>query len=38
MKRFLVVVVLVFLSSCKSKSVVVDATKSDTRMSANKII
>ncbi len=38
MKRFLAMVVLIFLVSCKSKSVVVEATKNDTRMSANKII
>jgi hypothetical protein len=38
MKRFLAVVLLVFLVSCKSKSVVVEATKSEARMNANKII
>jgi hypothetical protein len=38
MKRFLAVVLLVFLVSCKSKSVVVEATKATTRMSSNKII
>ena len=38
MKRFLVIVVLVFLVSCKSKSVVVETTKATTRMSAKKII
>lgn len=38
MKRFLAIVLLVFLVSCKSKSVVVEATKSDARMNANKII
>lgn len=31
-------VVLVFLVSCKSKSIVVEATKTTTRMTANKII
>lgn len=38
MKRFLAVVLLVFLVSCKSKSVAVEATKTTTRMSSNKII
>lgn len=38
MKRFLIMVVLVFLVGCKTKSVVVDVAKSDTGMSANKII
>lgn len=38
MKRFLAMVVLVFLVSCKSKSIVVEATKTTTRMTANKII
>ena len=38
MKRFLAIVVLVFLVSCKSKSVVVEATKTTTRKSAKTII
>ena len=38
MKRFLAVVLLVFLVSCKSKSVVIEATKSEAHMNANKII
>jgi len=38
MKRFLTIVLLVFLVSCKSKSVVVEATKATTRMSSTKII
>lgn len=38
MKRFLAIVVLVFLVSCKSKSVVVEATKTTTRMTAKTII
>ena len=38
MKRFLAVVLIVFLVSCKSKSVAVEATKATTRMTANKII
>ena len=38
MKRFLTIILLVFLVSCKSKSVVVEANKPTTRMSSNKII
>jgi uncharacterized lipoprotein YehR (DUF1307 family) len=42
MKRFLAILVLVFLVGCKSKSVVVDANKPMTqitsKMTANKII
>lgn len=38
MKRFLAIALLVFLVSCKSKSVAVEANKPTTRMSANKII
>lgn len=38
MKRLLAVVLLVFLMSCKSKSVAVEAAKTTTRMSSNKII
>ena len=38
MKRFLAIILLVFLVSCKSKSVAVEAAKTTTRMSANKII
>jgi opacity protein-like surface antigen len=38
MKRFLVIVALVFLVSCKSKAVAVEANKPTTRMNANKII
>jgi hypothetical protein len=38
MKRFLAIVLLVFLVSCKSKAVAVEAAKTTTRMSANKII
>jgi hypothetical protein len=38
MKKFLAIVLLVFLVSCKSKSVAVEAMKIDTHMSANKII
>jgi hypothetical protein len=38
MKRFLAVVLLVLLVSCKSKSVAVEATKPTTRMNSNKII
>lgn len=38
MNRFLAVALLVFLVSCKSKSVVAEATKSEARMNANKII
>ena len=38
MKRFLTIIVLIFLASCKSKSVAVEATKTTTQMSSNKII
>ena len=38
MKRFLIMAALVFLVGCKTKSVVVDAAKPDTGISANKII
>lgn len=38
MKRFLAIALLVFLVSCKSKSVLVEAAKTTTRMSSNKII
>ena len=38
MKRFLTIIVLIFLASCKSKSVAVEAVKTTTRMSSNKII
>ena len=39
MKRYLVIIVLVFLVACKSKSVVVEANKpTNNRMTANKII
>ena len=38
MKRFFAIVALVFLVSCKSKSVVVEAAKADARMNSNRII
>ena len=38
MKRFLTIIVLIFLASCKSKSVAVEAVKTTTQMSSNKII
>lgn len=38
MNRFLVLALLIFLVSCKTKSVVVDATKTENRMATSKII
>ena len=38
MKRFLTIIVLIFLASCKSKSVAVEAVKTTTQMSSDKII
>ena len=38
MKRYLIVVLVILMASCKSKSVVAEAAKTTTRMSANKII